>query len=138
MGTEKHYVLDGLDCVHCAEKIEREIKGITGIESTSVNFINKKLYVKVRNSDDEDRIDEEITCLINQIEPDIIINKAGMKITTWKEYVLNNSNSIIIFLQVFYFITALAFQFPIWLKGILFAVSYIIVGEIVKRLSEIL
>ena len=104
MGTEKHYVLDGLDCVHCAEKIEREIKGITGIESTSVNFINKKLYVKVRNSDDEDRIDEEITCLINQIEPDIIINKAGMKITTWKEYVLNNSNSIIIFLQVFYFL----------------------------------
>lgn len=135
MGTEKHYVLDGLDCVHCAEKIEREIKGITGIESTSVNFINKKLYVKVRNSDDEDRIDEEITCLINQIEPDIIINKAGMKITTWKEYVLNNSNSIIIFFTgILFFIIALAFQFPIWLKGILFAVSYIIVGgEIVKK-----
>ncbi|MGB4170682.1 MAG: heavy metal-associated domain-containing protein, partial [bacterium] len=33
-----NYILEGLDCAHCAAKIERELNKIEGLEPVSVNF----------------------------------------------------------------------------------------------------
>jgi len=40
-----HYVLEGLDCAHCAAKIERELNKIEGIGPVSVNFATKSLHL---------------------------------------------------------------------------------------------
>lgn len=40
-----HYLLEGLDCPHCAAKIERELNKIEGIGPVSVNFAAKSLHL---------------------------------------------------------------------------------------------
>ena len=40
-----NYILEGLDCAHCAAKIERELNKIEGLEPVSVNFAAKSLHL---------------------------------------------------------------------------------------------
>lgn len=39
------YILDNLDCAHCALKIEEEINKIEGIEPVSINFATKSVFL---------------------------------------------------------------------------------------------
>ncbi|NLJ33505.1 MAG: cadmium-translocating P-type ATPase [Firmicutes bacterium] len=39
------YILDKLDCAHCAAKIEREINKIEGIEPVSINFATRSIHL---------------------------------------------------------------------------------------------
>ena len=38
-------LLNELDCPHCAEKIEKRVGELSGVKSSSLDFINKKLTV---------------------------------------------------------------------------------------------
>ena len=135
MGAEKQYILDGLDCAHCAVKIEDTVKNIDGVEDTSVNFVSKKLHVKIGNGVNNKNIDNEIIELIKEVEPDIIINKSEIGAGTLKEHILNNLNDIGIFLiGILFFALALIFPVTNMIKLTLFIASYIIVGgDIVKK-----
>ena len=135
MEAEKQYILNGLDCAHCAGKIENAIKGLDGVENTSVNFLSKKLHVKVKNSDYYNNIDNEIIGLIKEVEPDIIISKSEIGTGKLKEHISANLNDIgIFFLGILLFVVALVFPVKNFMELTLFIASYIIVGgEIVKK-----
>ena len=38
-------LLKELDCPHCAEKIEKRVGELSGVKSSNLDFINKKLTV---------------------------------------------------------------------------------------------
>lgn len=38
-------LLKELDCPHCSEKIEKRVGELSGVKSSSLDFINKKLTV---------------------------------------------------------------------------------------------
>ena len=50
--AEQIFILDNLDCPHCASKIEQKINTLPEIESAVVTFATKKLSVKSEHSSD--------------------------------------------------------------------------------------
>lgn len=46
----KKYKLSGLGCAHCAEKMEREIGKLEGVNSASVVFMTSKLVLDLEDN----------------------------------------------------------------------------------------
>ncbi|MEE0839908.1 MAG: cation transporter [Acutalibacteraceae bacterium] len=69
---KKTYMLEDLDCAHCAAKMEEGIKKIDGVSFANVNFIAQKLTIE---ADDErfDEIMKEVKAIIKKIEPDCVV-----------------------------------------------------------------
>ena len=44
---KKIYLLEDLDCAHCAEKIEKEVAKLEGVTESKVTFLTQKLSVEV-------------------------------------------------------------------------------------------
>lgn len=63
----KKYKLNGLDCAHCAEKMEREIKKIDGVISASITFMTGKLALDAEESEHR-AILEKAQKVISKIE----------------------------------------------------------------------
>ncbi|MEX3911600.1 heavy metal translocating P-type ATPase [Bacillus paralicheniformis] len=77
--VKQEYMLNGLDCGNCAQKIEHEIAGMTGIEACSVNFATSTLTVKVDQNSGED-ISSKIKKKVTEIEPHVNVKlKEGTK-----------------------------------------------------------
>lgn len=66
---KKTFILEDLECAHCAAKIEDAASKLQGIENVSVNFIKSSMTVE---ADDAvfDSILKQIVKLISKIEPD--------------------------------------------------------------------
>ncbi|WP_326848514.1 heavy metal translocating P-type ATPase [Bacillus paralicheniformis] len=76
---KQEYMLNGLDCGNCAQKIEHEIAGMKGIEACSVNFATSTLTVKVDQNSGED-ISSKIKKKVTEIEPHVnVMLKEGTK-----------------------------------------------------------
>lgn len=69
---KQEYTLEGLDCAHCAAKIENGVSKIQGVENCSVNFATKTISY---DSDEEkqDEISSTAKKIIMKIEPGIDI-----------------------------------------------------------------
>ena len=68
---EKVFLLEDLDCAHCAMKIEKHVSKIKGVNDANVDFVNKKLFVDYTSND----IDEEIMKTIHAIEPNVNVSE---------------------------------------------------------------
>ncbi len=69
---KRTYILEDLDCAHCAAKMEEGIKKLDGVNFANVNFIAQKLTI---DAEDErfDEIMKEVKALIKKIEPDCVV-----------------------------------------------------------------
>ena len=66
---KKVFRLKDLDCANRAEKMERSINKIDGVESASVSFMSQKLTIEA----DESRFDsimDEVVKVCRRVEPD--------------------------------------------------------------------
>lgn len=66
---KKTFVLEDLDCAHCAAKMEDVVRKIDGVDSVSVNFLAQKMVLEAA----DDRFDEvlkEAVAACKKIEPD--------------------------------------------------------------------
>ena len=72
---KKVFKLEGLDCAHCAAKIEEKISKLEGVKSVVINFMTTKMTLE---SIDENigEVVEKVKKLINEIEPDVNMLKA--------------------------------------------------------------
>ncbi len=66
---KKTIKLEGLDCAHCAAKIEKKVSGMKGVDSCSVNFLTAKMILEVEELSDE--MFNEIKKVVNKFEPDV-------------------------------------------------------------------
>ena len=53
---KKEIMLNGLNCAHCAEVINEKVSKLDEIESSNLNFINKKLTININNHEDENKV----------------------------------------------------------------------------------
>lgn len=69
---KKTIKLIDLNCGHCADKIQKAVSKIEGVNSVSVNFLGQKM---VLDAPDEkfDAVLAEATALIKKIEPDVTV-----------------------------------------------------------------
>lgn len=62
-----NYLLEGLDCANCAQKIEDKIASTEGYQEVSVNFSTLKLSFQTEKENPK----KEIIPIIKAIEPDV-------------------------------------------------------------------
>ncbi|WP_022820059.1 cation transporter [Fusobacterium russii] len=72
---KKIFKLEGLDCAHCANKIEEKISKLEGVNSIIVNFMTTKMTLEAADEKFES-IFTEAKKIINELEPDVNIVKA--------------------------------------------------------------
>lgn len=87
------FILNGLNCAHCAEVINEKVDKLEGIESSNLNFVNKKLIIDILNEKDEKEIVREVIDIINDTEPGLDIKvKSSSKPGVKKEIILGGLN----------------------------------------------
>ncbi len=67
---KKTYILEDLDCAHCAAEIEAAIGKLDGITSSTVSFLTQKLVVEVEDAKAAGII-KEIKKVVKKYEPDV-------------------------------------------------------------------
>ena len=66
---KKTWMLEDLDCAHCAMKMQEGIAGIKGVVSASINFLSCRLTIEAEEGE-FDRIIREAAKICKRIEPD--------------------------------------------------------------------
>ena len=64
-----------LDCPHCAEKIEKRVGELSGVKSSNLDFINKKLTIDFDG--DKNALFAEIENVVHKLEPDVSVKELG-------------------------------------------------------------
>ena len=71
---KKVYLMENLECAHCASKMEQAIGKLEGVESVSVSFLTQKIILNAEESKLE-QIITEAQKICKKIEPDCIIKR---------------------------------------------------------------
>lgn len=66
----KTYILEDLDCAHCAAEIEEAVGKMDGILKSTVTFLTQKLVVEVEDAKAAG-ITKEIKKTVKKFEPDV-------------------------------------------------------------------
>ena len=72
---KKVFKLEGLDCAHCAAKIEEKVSKLEGVRSVVINFMTTKMTLESVDENIADVV-EKVKKLINEVEPDVNMIKA--------------------------------------------------------------
>ena len=72
---KKVFKLEGLDCAHCAAKIEERVSKLEGVKSVVINFMTTKMTLESVDENIADVV-EKVKKLINEVEPDVNMIKA--------------------------------------------------------------
>lgn len=67
---KKVFILEDLDCAHCAAKIENDVAELAGVESAAISLMAQKLTV---NCSDEAAasLKAEVVKIVKKYEPDV-------------------------------------------------------------------
>lgn len=130
----REYVLQGLSCANCAAKIENAVKGHNGVLSASVNFINTTLVAEFADANKEDAA-TIIEKIVHKYEPDIVVlDKKGHTDDNKKVSSGGDGRFVLIVLIIGTMIFGAGiildnfFSVNIYIKSIVFLISYLILG----------
>ena len=70
INMKKLYILEELDCAHCAGKIEEAVAKLEGVKSCTVTFLTKKMALDIEDGK-EDMVIKEAKKIIHKLEPDV-------------------------------------------------------------------
>lgn len=69
------YLLEGLDCAHCAAKIETAVSKIDGVYAASVNFLTTKMVIEA-DAENIEAIEAATKKAVRKLEPDVAVRRA--------------------------------------------------------------
>ena len=69
---KKTYILEDLDCAHCAAKIETAVSRLDGVEKCTVTFLTQKLVIEAEE-EKIPQITKEIKSIVKKMEPDVTV-----------------------------------------------------------------
>lgn len=72
---KKELILEGLDCVNCANKIEGKVKVLEGVTDASLNFVTKTLVIETEEKDKLKKAVEDSKVIINKLEPEVKVKE---------------------------------------------------------------
>lgn len=131
---KREFLLDGLGCANCADKMESGIKSLEGIKSASVDFVSKKLMLEFEDNADVNGIIEEIKKLVDRIESGVKLvevtkDKSENKDDSKEESDDNNKKDLIrLGIGAALFAIATIFEFSNTVELIVYLTSYVLVG----------
>ena len=62
------YILEHLDCAHCAALIEEQVGKLEGVSKATLNFLTTKLIVECEDGKEKE-IEKEIKKIVKKLEP---------------------------------------------------------------------
>ncbi len=71
---KKTYILEDLDCAHCAALIEERVGRLEGVSQSRVTLLTQKLVVEV-SEEKESGLFKEITKIVKKLEPDVEVRE---------------------------------------------------------------
>lgn len=66
------FKIEGLDCANCANQLEESIGKLEDVISVSISFMTERMIIET-NTEDKDRLIEQVKSLIKKLEPDVTI-----------------------------------------------------------------
>ena len=72
---KKTFILEDLDCAHCAQKIEDKVASFDGVSNCKVTFLTQKLVYYVED-DKAGEVEEKMRKFVKETEPDVTVKKA--------------------------------------------------------------
>lgn len=69
---KKIFLLEDLDCAHCAQKIEKEVGKLEGVTESKVTFLTQKLTVEVKEEKAGSLLND-IKKIVKKVEPDVTV-----------------------------------------------------------------
>ncbi|MCB2355067.1 cadmium-translocating P-type ATPase [Clostridium estertheticum] len=136
---KREFILEGLCCVNCANKIETQCKKLDGVSDASINFINKNLVIQFQSEDKILKVVDEAKKIVKRIEPDVnFIESVKHEAHSHNhshdhghggENQGNNKNKIIRFsVGVAIFLIAVILKLDYWFEFSLYLISYLLIG----------
>ncbi|OBR90329.1 cadmium, zinc and cobalt-transporting ATPase [Clostridium ragsdalei P11] len=130
---KKEFILEGLDCAHCAAKIENKINEMPEIKNASVDFLSKKLKFELYDGKKFNNVVENIKSIVKRLEPDVKViyevNEKSRKIQDLPKEKNRKVGYIIAVIGVFIYAAAVIFKFAFEIEFTLFLLSYIAIGK---------
>lgn len=129
-----YIALKGLNCAHCAEKIEQDTKALPEIKYAVVNLLKQQMKVKVEYNISSEHLLKEITEIVHRHEPDIVVSMLSeqqnieTKAVEQSEFQKNFQRTMIRFgIGVLFFLGGILLK-QYHISFVLFMMSYIIFG----------
>jgi cation transport ATPase len=69
---KRTFRLIGLDCAHCAAKMEQGISSLAGVKQATVNFLTTKMIIEAEDEKMAEIV-EEAKKIIHKLEPQVEI-----------------------------------------------------------------
>ena len=69
---KKTFILEDLDCAHCAQKIEDKVASFDGVSNCKVTFLTQKLVYDVED-DKAKEVEEKMRKFVKETEPDVTV-----------------------------------------------------------------
>ncbi len=72
---KRNYRIDGLDCAHCAAKMEKNVSKVKGVKEVSINFLTTKMMLDL----EEENLDEIIAGIeaaVKNVDPRVVLKRA--------------------------------------------------------------
>ena len=66
------FILEDLDCAHCAQKIQDAVAKIAGVSDCKVTFLTQKLVYNVED-DKNEAVEKEMRKIVKSTEPDVTV-----------------------------------------------------------------
>ncbi|MFH0345930.1 heavy metal translocating P-type ATPase [Bacillus vallismortis] len=131
--VKQEYILDGLDCSNCAQKIENGVKGIKGIDGCAVNFAASTLTVSAGGKE-EQWVANKVEKKVKSIDPHVTVRQKHKKKSAEDGY-RNRMINMLIRMVVAVILGAAAYVVHSGtIEFFLFLAAYLIIGgDIVIR-----
>ena len=65
------FKMEGIDCAHCAGKIERDLQKVFGESAVSLSFMTGRLTIEAE--EDASDIEADVRRIAKKTEPDIVV-----------------------------------------------------------------
>ncbi len=72
---KRNYRIEGLDCAHCAAKMEKNVSKVKGVNEVSINFLTTKMMLDLDDSD-LDKTIAGIEAAVKDVDPRVILKRA--------------------------------------------------------------
>ena len=139
----KKLLLSGLDCAHCASKIEAKVQELDGVDQAHLNFIEKTLTIQFKDQALEAHILDSTEKIVKKLEPDVKVKEISKKNEAESTHKSNKKEKSFLMAHIEMIIAVILFAAAFALKGnvslVVLAVAYALSGRevLVKAVKNI-
>lgn len=69
---KRTFILDELDCAHCAQKAQDAVSKLDGVSSCVVNFLTMKMVYEVEDEKDSE-VEAKMRKVVKDLLPDVTV-----------------------------------------------------------------